>query len=143
MSQSVSQVVRFGVSMSEILLAQFDRLIQERGYANRSEAIRDLVRDALVTREWEEGDGEVAGTITLIYDHHTVGLTDTLTEVQHEYHDLIISTLHVHLDHRNCLETLIVKGAPRVAKQLADQLISIKGVIHGKLTLTSTGQNLK
>jgi CopG family nickel-responsive transcriptional regulator len=139
----LSKLVRFGVSMSEMLLERFDRLVQERGYANRSEAIRDLVRDALVTREWEEGDGEVAGTITLIYDHSTAGLTEMLTEVQHDYHDLIISTLHVHLDHRNCLETLIVKGAPHVAKQLADQLISVKGVIHGKLTLTSTGRDLR
>jgi len=139
----VAKIVRFGVSMSATLLEQFDQLVSEQGYANRSEAIRDLVRDALVTREWEEGDGEVAGTITLMYDHHTVGLSDTLTEVQHEYHDLIISTLHVHLDHRNCLETVIVKGAPHLAKQLADQLISLKGVIHGKLTLTSTGRDLK
>ncbi len=122
---------------------QFDQLIQARGYANRSEAIRDLVRDALVAREWEEGDGEVAGTITLVYDHHTAGLTDTLTELQHEYHDLIISTVHVHLDEHNCLETLIVRGSPREAKQLADQLISLKGIVHGKLTVTSTGRNLK
>ncbi|NLY52274.1 MAG: nickel-responsive transcriptional regulator NikR [Firmicutes bacterium] len=139
----MSNVARFGVSMSETLLNQFDQLIQARGYANRSEAIRDLVRDALVAREWEEGDGEVAGTITLVYDHHTAGLTDTLTELQHEYHDLIISTVHVHLDEHNCLETLIVRGSPREAKQLADQLISLKGIVHGKLTVTSTGRNLK
>jgi CopG family nickel-responsive transcriptional regulator len=129
--------------MSETLLNQFDQLVHARGYANRSEAIRDLIRDALVAREWEEGDGEVAGTITLVYDHHTAGLTDTLTELQHEYHDLIISTLHVHLDEHNCLETLIVRGSPREAKELADQLISLKGIVHGKLTVTSTGRNLK
>jgi CopG family nickel-responsive transcriptional regulator len=139
----VSNVARFGVSMSETLLNQFDQLVHARGYANRSEAIRDLIRDALVAREWEEGDGEVAGTITLVYDHHTAGLTDTLTELQHEYHDLIISTLHVHLDEHNCLETLIVRGSPREAKELADQLISLKGIVHGKLTVTSTGRNLK
>ncbi len=139
----MSNVARFGVSMSETLLNQFDQLVHARGYANRSEAIRDLIRDALVAREWEEGDGEVAGTITLVYDHHTAGLTDTLTELQHEYHDLIISTLHVHLDEHNCLETLIVRGSPREAKELADQLISLKGIVHGKLTVTSTGRNLK
>jgi len=139
----VSNVARFGVSMSETLLNQFDQLVQARGYANRSEAIRDLVRDALVVKEWEEGEGEVAGTITLVYDHHTAGLTDTLTELQHEYHHLIISTLHVHLDEHNCLETLIVRGSPQEAKKLADQLISLKGIIHGKLTVTSTGRNLK
>lgn len=139
----MAKIVRFGVSMSATLLEQFDQLVSEQGYANRSEAIRDLVRDALVTREWEEGDGEVAGTITLMYDHHTVGLSDTLTEVQHEYHDLIVSTLHVHLDDHNCLENIVVRGSPGRAKQLADQLIPIKGVIHGKLTLTSTGRNLK
>ncbi|NMB25717.1 MAG: nickel-responsive transcriptional regulator NikR [Firmicutes bacterium] len=137
------KVARFGVSMSPRLLEQFDELVQERGYANRSEAIRDLVRDALVAREWENGDSEVAGTITLIYDHHTAGLGDILTEVQHEYYDLIISTLHVHLDERNCLETLIIKGAPNRAKSLADELICTKGVVHGKLTLTSTGRNLR
>ena len=139
----MSRVARFGVSMSQRLLEQFDELVRERGYANRSEAIRDLVRDALVAREWESGDSEVAGTITLIYDHHTVGLTNVLTDVQHEYHDIIVSTLHVHLDDRNCLETLIVKGAPHMAKSLADELICTKGVIHGKLTLTSTGRNLR
>ncbi len=139
----MSNVARFGVSMSETLLNQFDQLVQARGYANRSEAIRDLVRDALVVKEWEEGEGEVAGTITLVYDHHTAGLNDTLTELQHEYHHLIISTLHVHLGEHNCLETLIVRGSPQEAKKLADQLISLKGIIHGKLTVTSTGRNLK
>ncbi|NLJ85050.1 MAG: nickel-responsive transcriptional regulator NikR [Firmicutes bacterium] len=139
----MSRVVRFGVSMSQCLLQQFDELVQERGYPNRSEAIRDLVRDALVAREWQSADSEVAGTITLIYDHHTAGLTGLLTEVQHKYHDIIVSTVHVHLDDRNCLETLIVKGSPQTAKALADQLICTRGVIHGKLTLTSTGSNLR
>ncbi|NLK07933.1 MAG: nickel-responsive transcriptional regulator NikR [Firmicutes bacterium] len=139
----MSKVARFGVSMSPQLLEQFDRLIEERGYANRSEAIRDLVRDALVAREWENGDSEVAGTITLVYDHHTAGLGDILTSVQHEYLDLVISTLHVHLDERHCLETLIIRGEPYRANLLADELICLKGVVHGKLTLASTGRNLR
>lgn len=140
---TMQELVRFGVSMSEQLLRRFDKLVKKRGYTNRSEAIRDLIRDELVTQEWEEDDSEVAGTITLIYDHHTPGLSDLLIDVQHQYHHLIISTTHVHLDHDYCLEVLIVKGSSRAARQMADCLISIKGVIHGKLTITSTGKNLK
>src|SRR3989338_4060082 len=103
-------VIRFGVSLDEKLLDGFDRLISKKGYTNRSEAIRDLIRDSLVKDEWEEGDKETVGTITLVYDHHTRELTHTLTDLQHHHHKSIISTTHIHLDQHNCLEVLVVKG---------------------------------
>lgn len=133
---------RFGVSMDEALLSSFDRLIARKGYANRSEAIRDLIRDCLVEEEWQSGEGEVAGTITIVYDHHTNGLSKILNELQHDYHQLIVSTMHVHLDHHHCLEVLVVKGRPQEARTVAERLISVKGVKHGKLSITSTGKAL-
>ncbi len=128
--------------MDEALLSSFDRLIARKGYANRSEAIRDLIRDYLVEEEWQAGDGEVAGTITIVYDHHTNRLSDILNELQHDYHQLIVSTMHVHLDHHHCLEVLVVKGRPREARMVAERLISVKGVKHGRLSITSTGKGL-
>jgi len=139
----MSTLTRFGISIEEELLKRFDEEIVNKGYKNRSEAIRDLVRNQLVELEWEDENEEVAGTITLVYDHHTRGLTDLLTELQHSYHKLILSTMHVHLDHHNCLEILVIKGKARDAQQVADRLLSVKGVLHGKLTVTSTGSKLK
>ena len=139
----MSTLTRFGISIEEELLKRFDEEIVNKGYKNRSEAIRDLVRNQLVELEWEDEDEEVAGTITLVYDHHTRGLTDLLTELQHSYHKLILSTMHVHLDHHNCLEILVIKGKARDAQEVADRLLSVKGVLHGKLTVTSTGSKLK
>ena len=136
-------LTRFGISIEEELLERFDQEIVNKGYKNRSEAIRDLIRDNLVDLEWEEDKEEVAGTITLVYDHHTRGLSDLLTELQHSYHQLILSTMHVHLDHHNCLEILVIKGKAKEAKEVANQLVSVKGVLHGKLTVTSTGSKLK
>ncbi|MGI6096734.1 MAG: nickel-responsive transcriptional regulator NikR [Dethiobacteria bacterium] len=136
------KLIRFGISMHEQLLERFDQEIVSRGYANRSEAIRDLIRNQLVEMEWAEEEQEVAGTITLVYDHHVRGLTDILINLQHRYHQLIISTMHVHLDHDNCLEVLVIKGRAKEAKEAANQLISVKGVKHGKLTITSTGKKL-
>ena len=92
--------------------------------------------------EWESGDEEVAGTITLVYDHHVRGLSNLLLEVQHDYHDLILSTMHLHLDHHNCLEVLAIQGATKDIREISERLISIKGVKHGQLTITSTGKNL-
>lgn len=132
---------RFGVSISEDLLDRFDEMIDERGYGNRSEAIRDMIRDRLVERAWEEDD-EVMGVVTLLYDHHKSKLSDKLTHRQHHYHDLIISTTHLHVDEDNCLELVAVKGRGSEVKEVADQLISTKGVIHGKLLATSTGEEL-
>lgn len=138
----MSQITRFGISMDSKLLRRFDRLIAEHGYSTRSEAFRDLVRDRLVKEEWQEENGETVGTITIIYDHHKRDLTETLTEQQHRRHDSVISTMHVHLDEDNCLEVLAVKGKAKEIKKIADDLISTKGVKHGKLVMTSTGKNL-
>lgn len=135
-------LVRFGVSMDEELLEKFDKLIVQKGYANRSEALRDLVRDALVQRQWES-DSQVVGVITLLYDHHARNLESELTEIQHEHHAQILSTMHLHLDHNNCLEIVAVRGKGREIGELATQLIGMKGVRHGKLTATSTGRGLR
>lgn len=133
---------RFGVSMEASLLQRFDRLVRERGYASRSEAIRDMVRNWLVERSWQEEAAEVAGTITLLYDHHQSGLSDLLNDLQHGYHGRILSTMHIHLDHAMCLEVLAVRGGARELSEVAEKLISVRGVKHGKLTMTSTGKEL-
>ncbi|MGR3173147.1 MAG: nickel-responsive transcriptional regulator NikR [Candidatus Scalindua sp.] len=138
----MDDTVRFGVSMDSGLLKQFDKYITEKGYANRSEAIRDLIRNNLVEKEWEVGTGETVGTITIIYNHHKRELPDTLTSIQHKYHTAMISTLHVHLDAHNCLEVLVVKGKAREIKIIADRLIGTKGVKHGKLTTATLGKDL-
>ena len=135
-------VTRFGVSLDSDLLDRFDKMAHEKGYGNRSEAIRDLIRDALVQREWEEGEGEKVGTITLIFDHHVRDLTERLTEVQHTHEHEIISAMHVHLDHDNCLEVIAVKGRARKVQALADEIIGARGVKHGKLAATTTGRKL-
>ncbi|NLZ93279.1 MAG: nickel-responsive transcriptional regulator NikR [Firmicutes bacterium] len=137
-----SKLLRFGISMSEDLLTMFDQKIVARGYANRSEAIRDLIRNRLVELEWEDENQEVAGTITLVYDHHVRGLNRQLTDIQHDYHQIILSTTHVHLDHHNCLEVLVIKGLAGEAREVAEKLIGLKGVKHGQLTITSTGEQL-
>lgn len=128
--------------MTPELLKRFDEATAARGYTNRSEAIRDLVRDYLVEQQWEFGEGEVIGTITILYDHHQRDLTEQLTELQHHYHPEIISTLHVHLDEHHCLEVLVVRGAAPAVRQLADRVITTRGVKHGKLTCTATGHAL-
>lgn len=138
----MGETVRFGISMDEELLASFDRLIEQKGYANRSEAIRDLIRAAQVESDWEEGEKEGVGTVTLVYNHHVRDLSDKLTEQQHSHHDQIISALHVHLDAHNCLEVLVVRGKVREVRQIADELIGVKGVKHGKLVMTTTGEGL-
>ena len=138
----MGETIRFGVSLDSDLLDKFDSLCKEKSYKTRSEAIRDLIRSMLVQRQWENSDGEVAGTLTLVYDHHASGLAQKLTELQHDSHAVILSTMHVHLDHHNCLEVLILKGPGDAIKRLSDRLISTKGVKHGKLTLTTTGQGL-
>ena len=139
----MEEIVRFGVSMDSKLLKQFDKYINQKGYANRSEAIRDLIRSNLVEEEWKVGKGETVGTITIIYNHHKRELTDTLTNIQHKYHASMISTMHVHLDSHNCLEVLVVKGKAREIKIIADRLIGTKGVMHGKLTTTTLGKDFR
>jgi len=137
----MGKLVRFSISIDEDLIEAFDVLSREMAYTNRSEAIRDTIRQRMVRREWESGD-EVAGVITLLYDHHQAGLTDALTEMQHHALDEVISATHVHIDADNCLEFIAVMGEARVLEQLANRLISLKGVKHGELSGTSTGKRL-
>ncbi len=138
----MKDAVRFGVSMSEDLLKSFDGLIKDMGYRNRSEAIRDLIRERLVKQEWQFTDKETVGSITLVYSHDVGELTEVLTAMQHKYHRHILSTMHIHLDKHNCLEVLVVKGKGKEIKKIADRLLSTKGVKHGKLTTTTTGQRI-
>jgi CopG family nickel-responsive transcriptional regulator len=138
----MSELIRFGVSMDGRLLARFDQLIAEKGYANRSEAIRDLVRDELVEQSWEEDEGETVGTITLVYNHEMRDLTEKLTDLQHQVYGAVISSLHVHLDKHNCLEVLVVRGKGREIRGVANRLIGTRGVKHGKLVTTTTGRDI-
>jgi CopG family nickel-responsive transcriptional regulator len=135
----MAKVFRFGISLDKALLDKFDQLIKEKNYANRSEAFRDLIRQELVRKEWQQGK-EIAGAINLIYDHHKRELVNKLMDIQHNYQKLIISTQHIHLDHNNCLEIIAVKGAPKEARKLADTLKSVKGVKHGTISMSSTGK---
>src|SRR5207342_1670264 len=132
---------RIGVAIDSDLLDQFDKLIAKRGYTNRSEAFRDLIRDELVQKSWESPESNVVGTVTLVYDHHVRMLNEKLTDMQHDFHRSILSTLHVHLDHDNCLEVLVVRGKGSVVRSVADHLIAVRGVKHGKLTMTTTGKD--
>jgi CopG family nickel-responsive transcriptional regulator len=135
----MGELSRIGVAIDSDLLARFDDLIARKSYQNRSEAFRDMIRQELVESAWESPDGDVIGTVTMVYDHHVRMLSDRLIEMQHDHHDLVLSTLHVHLDHRNCLEVVVVKGKADRILQLSDALISTKGVKHGRLTITSVG----
>lgn len=139
----MSGLTRFGVSIPDGLLGDFDRLIARKGYQNRSEAIRDLIRDSLVAEEWKEGKKEMVGAISLVYSHHTRELSRILTQMQHDHFQTILSTLHIHLDEHNCLEVLVVKGKAEEIKKIGDRLVGTRGVKHGKVSLTSTGKNLK
>lgn len=134
-------ITRFGVSISQSLLDSFDKFSAKKGYLNRSEALRDLIRDHLVEREWDE-NRDVVGTITLVYDHDVRELGEVLAHLQHRHHRLIRSTIHIHLDEHHCLEVLVVIGKSGVVKKVADQLIGTKGVKHGKLVMTTTGKAL-
>ena len=135
----MSGLSRIGVAIDSDLLDKFDHLIEGRGYTNRSEAFRDLIRDELVEQTWESPGSQVVGTVTLVYDHHVRQLSQKLTAIQHDHHHAILSTLHVHLDHDNCLEVLVVKGKSAEVRKVADKLISTKGVKHGRLTITTAG----
>ncbi len=124
------------------LLRRFDRHITGRGYTNRSEAFRDLIRGEMVETAWESSRREVVGTVTLVYDHHVHRLNEKLVDIQHDFHKRILSTLHVHLDPDHCLEVLVVRGKATEVKRVADALISLKGVKHGRLTTSTTGADL-
>jgi CopG family transcriptional regulator, nickel-responsive regulator len=136
------KIARFGVSFSSSLLRKLDRMVHEKGYKNRSLAISDMVRDHLVEHQQQITDSDVAGTITLVYDHHRPHVQENLTVLQHKQLAAIISTLHVHLDHDNCLEVLVVRGKASVVRSVAEHLIAVRGVKHGKLMLTTTGKDL-
>jgi CopG family nickel-responsive transcriptional regulator len=135
----VSSVTRFGVSLDENLLAQFDRVIARKGYTNRSEAIRDLIRESLVREQWELGTDEVVGTLTLVYNHDVRDLSDKLTDLQHAHYKAIVSALHVHLDAHHCLEVLVLRGKAKELKSIADRLIGTRGVKHGTFSATAEG----
>lgn len=138
----MAEVVRFSVSTDERLLERFDALCAEKGYVNRSEAIRDLIRNTLVEAQWNIGDSLAVGTVTLVYDHHFSDLADKLTEHQHAHYESILSTLHVHLDAHHCLEVVVLRGIANEIKHLAEELIGTKGVKHGTFVATTTGEDV-
>lgn len=140
--QSEKGVARYTVSMDARLLDKFDALIERKGYANRSEAIRDLIRAQLVEEQWRDATGKVAATVTLVYDHHSRQVADRLADLQHHHHDLVVSATHVHLDNDNCLEVVILRGQARAVRVLAEELIACKGVKHGKAVLTTEGKDI-
>ena len=133
----MAQLSRIGVSLDSDLLDRFDKFIAEKGYDNRSEAFRDLIRDRLVGTAIVASRAPVVGTVTLIYDHHARLLPEKLADAQHEHHGIVISTLHAHLDHDTCLEVVILRGKSKEVQRLGDQLISTKGVRHGRLVMSS------
>ena len=137
----MKKLVRFGVSIGKDLLDRFDALVAERRHASRSEAFRELIRGALVEQEWRAG-GEVAGAITLVYDHHRRDVVGRLTDVQHDAHDLIVSTQHIHLDRDHCLEIIAVRGPAAEVRRLSDSLRAVKGVLQGAVNMASTGKKL-
>jgi CopG family transcriptional regulator, nickel-responsive regulator len=132
----MADLSRIGIAQDSDLLRRFDDSITRRGYTNRSEAFRDLIRDRLVNEQTGKPNVPVVGTVTLIYNHHAHGVTEKLTEIQHEHHELIVSTSHAHLDHDSCLEVLIVRGKSSHVQHCADRLIGLKGVQHGRLVMT-------
>jgi CopG family nickel-responsive transcriptional regulator len=138
----MSGLTRFGVSLDETLLAKFDRVIARKGYTNRSEAIRDLIRDNLVREQWDVGTEQAVGTITLVYSHDVPDLGDRLTDLQHAHFRSIVSALHVHLDPHHCLEVLVLRGKAKDLKAIADRLIGTRGVRHGTFSATAEGRAL-
>jgi CopG family nickel-responsive transcriptional regulator len=138
-------IERIGISLEKDLLEQFDQVIEGRGYATRSEAVRDLIRDSLVQRQWSEARGseEQVAVVTLVYDHDSSSLAQKLAHLQHENHKAVVSALHVHMDAHNCLEVLVLRGHAREVLRMGEGLISTKGVKHGKLVPATTGQSLR
>ncbi len=137
-------IERIGISLEDELLQQFDGLIAEKGYVNRSEAVRDLIRDALVQREWSKTNArdERVAVVTLVYDHDASSLTQKLAHIQHENHRAVVSALHVHLDPHNCLEVLVLRGRAREVIAMGDSLVATKGVKYGKLVPATSGKEL-
>ncbi|MFQ3549423.1 MAG: nickel-responsive transcriptional regulator NikR [Armatimonadota bacterium] len=138
----MDNVERFGVSMPKELVKAFDEKLKKKGYTNRSEAIRDLARAMIVEDSWDDNEAIVLGVVTLVYDHHTTDLGTNLAGLQHNHHDIVLCSQHVHIDHHNCLETIILKGKASHVQAMADRLIGTKGVKHGNLTKTTPGDSL-
>jgi CopG family nickel-responsive transcriptional regulator len=134
----LENIIRFGVSIEPNLLQKFDKHICQKGYTNRSEAIRDMIRKNLITQQQHDPNAEAVGTLTMIYDHHTGNLTNTLLDLQHDHHHTILTTTHVHIDNNNCLEVLVLKGKIKDIQFLADTIKSIKGIKHGELVTTTS-----
>jgi CopG family nickel-responsive transcriptional regulator len=138
----MEKVTRFGVSVNTNLLISFDRLIKRLGYKSRSEAFRDLIRERLVAEEWKDEEAETVGILALIFSHDTRELTEILTRIQHKHLDMIISSTHIHLDHHNCLEVIILKGQSKMIRKISDKILTTKNVKHGELITTSTGKHI-
>jgi CopG family nickel-responsive transcriptional regulator len=138
----MEKVTRFGVSVDTKLLNRFDRLIGNLGYESRSEAFRDLIREKLVSEEWKDEKTETVGILALVFSHDTRELTEILTRIQHEYLEVIVSSTHIHLDHHNCLEVIILKGQSRLIRKISDKLLATRNVKHGKLITTTTGKDI-
>ena len=138
----MAELVRTGLSLEQDLLERFDESIARRSYQNRSEAIRDLIREHLVSEEGDENK-VIAATLTMVYDHHRPNLSERLTEIQHQAHTQVLAATHVHLDHHNCLEVVIMKGRSSELRRIADQILSLRGAKHGKFVVTTTGKDLK
>ncbi len=135
---TMEKITRFGVSIEPDLLKKFDKVIKKRGYKNRSEAIRDIIRENLIVEKTEDPNSEAIGTLTMIYDHHAGNLTNRLLDLQHHHHKEILTTTHIHVDHDNCLEVLVLKGKTRNIQKLADNIKSLKGIKHGELVITES-----
>ena len=134
---TMEKIMRFGVSIEPDLLGQFDRMMKKKGYSNRSEAIRDIIREHLVIEQIKDPSVEVIGTLTMIYDHHSGLLTDRLLEIQHDHYQEILTTTHIHIDHSTCLEVLVLRGKAQNIQKLADTIKALKGIKHGELVITS------
>jgi CopG family nickel-responsive transcriptional regulator len=137
----VPELVRLSFSIDSALAEKFEEMVRQGEYVNRSEFFRDMIRDRLVAEEWQgEESGEAVGTITLVYDHHARGVNEKLTELQHDHHDAILATTHVHLDHQLCAEVIICRGRPDVIRSICDRLRQQRGVLHGALSMSSAGR---
>lgn len=137
------ELVRLSFSIDAALAERFEEMVRRSEYDNRSEFFRDMIRERMVAEEWQGGQvSEAVGTITLVYDHHARGVNEKLTDLQHDHHDVILATTHVHLDHHVCAEVIICQGRPEVIRSICDRLRQQKGVLHGALTMSSTGRRL-
>jgi len=138
----MEKTIRFSISLESELSRKFDSWMKKNGYENRSEAVRDLIRDKLVEEEWKDDSKEVVAVLSLVYSHDSPELPRVLTDIQHQHHSLVISSTHIHLDKHNCLEVIIMKGQAGVIKKVASELLSLRRVKHGRLMMTTTGEDI-